>query len=91
MPTLERMWRLRVGGEHRYGFRTTYNPTFPDPDGSAHGWVSPYHCGLNQGPIVVMIENYRSGLIWHLLRSSSPIVAGLLAAGFAGGWLSARE
>jgi len=39
----------------------------------------------------VMIENCRSGLIWHLLRSSSPIVAGLLAAGFTGGWLLARE
>ncbi len=91
LPTMEHMWRLRLGGTHRYGIKTTYNPTFRNPDGSGYGWVSPYHCGLNQGPIVVMIENYRSGLIWNLLRSTSHIVAGLRAAGFAGGWLAARN
>ncbi len=48
--------------------------------------VSPYQCGLNQGPIVIMVRNYRSGLIWRLLRENSHIVAGLRAAGFAGGW-----
>jgi hypothetical protein len=36
-----------------------------------------------------MIENYRTGLIWNLLRNCAPIVAGLRAAGFTGGWLSA--
>ncbi len=35
-----------------------------------------------------MIENYRSGLIWNLLRNDSHVVAGLVAAGFNGGWLS---
>lgn len=35
-----------------------------------------------------MIENYRSGLVWQLLRGCRPVVAGLRAAGFAGGWLS---
>ncbi|MGI8401811.1 MAG: glucoamylase family protein, partial [Gemmatimonadaceae bacterium] len=88
LPTMAHLWRLRLGGEHPYGFKTTYNPTFPDPGGSAHGWVSPYHCGLNQGPIVVMIENYRSELIWNMLRGNSRVVAGLRAAGFTGGWLS---
>ncbi len=88
LPTIARMWRPQLGKEHPYGFRTTFNPTFPDPGGSGHGWVSPNHCGLNQGPIVVMIENYRSGMIWNLLRDNSHIVAGLRAAGFTGGWLS---
>jgi hypothetical protein len=92
LPTMEHMSRLRIGGgTHRYGFKPTYNPTFPDLGGSGHGWVSPYHCGLNQGPIVMMIENYRSALIWNLLRSSSHIVAGLRSAGFTGGWLTARS
>ena len=88
LPTIAHMWGPRLGKEHPYGFRTTFNPTFPDPGGSAHGWVSSYHCGLNQGPIVVMIENYRSGLIWNMLRTSPQIVAGLRTAGFTDGWLS---
>jgi hypothetical protein len=35
-----------------------------------------------------MIENFRSGLIWSLMAKSTPLVAGLRAAGFTGGWLS---
>ena len=88
LPTIAHMRRLRLGGAHRYGFRTTFNPTFPDPGGFPHGWVSPWHCGLDQGPIVVMIENYKSGLVWQLLRGCPYVVAGLRAAGFTGGWLS---
>ncbi|MEO8451493.1 MAG: glucoamylase family protein [Gemmatimonadota bacterium] len=78
----------RLGGGHRYGFRTTFNQTFPDAGGSPAGWVSPFHCGLNQGPIVVMIENYDSGLVWQLMRGSPYVAAGLRAAGFTGGWLT---
>lgn len=88
LPTIESFWRLRIGGTHRYGFKTTFNPTFPDPRGSPLGWISPRHCGLNQGPIVAMIENHSSGLLWELLRGCRYIVAGLRAAGFSGGWLS---
>ena len=92
LPTLAdfRRWR-RHGPEHRYGFKATFNPTFPDPDGHPNGWVSPWYFGLNEGPIVVMIENYRSGLVWRLLRGCRHVVAGLRAAGFAGGWLSPQE
>ena len=50
-------------------------------------WVSPWHYGLNQGPIVLMIENYRSGFLWRLMRNCPYIVRGLRLAGFAGGWL----
>jgi hypothetical protein len=34
-----------------------------------------------------MIENYRSGLLWRLMRGCAPLVAGLRRAGFTGGWL----
>jgi hypothetical protein len=37
-----------------------------------------------------MIENYRSGLIWRLMRNCAPIVRGLRRAGFTGGWLGPR-
>jgi hypothetical protein len=49
--------------------------------------VSPYHFGIDQGPVVLMIENYRSGLLWNIMRRSPPIKAGLQRAGFSGGWL----
>ena len=42
---------------------------------------------IDEGPIVVMIENYRSDLLWRLMRSSPYIIAGLRRAGFSGGWL----
>lgn len=63
-----------------------FNPTLPG-DGAA-GWVSPGRLGLDQGIVVMMIENYRSGLIWRLMRRCPHIGAGLRRAGFAGGWLS---
>lgn len=64
------------------------NPTFPDKSGSACDWVSPWHFGLNEGPIVLMIENYRSGLVWQLMRQCPYVVTGLRRAGFRNGWLS---
>lgn len=50
-------------------------------------WVSPWNYGLNQGPIVLMIENFRCELIWRLMRNCSYLVNGLRRAGFGGGWL----
>jgi hypothetical protein len=91
LPTLAHFNRLRLSDLHPYGFKATFNPTFPDGSGSPHGWVSPWHFGINEGPIVVMIENYRSGLVWRLTRGCPSIVAGLRAAGFTGGWLSNDE
>jgi hypothetical protein len=91
MPTIAHWRRLRLGGPHRYGFKTTFNPTFPDASASPHGWVSPWHSGIEMGPIVVMIENYRSGIVWQLLRGCRHVVAGLRAAGFSGGWLAGTD
>jgi hypothetical protein len=39
-----------------YGPRDAYNP--------GQNWISPIYMGLNQAPIAVMIENYRTGLVW---------------------------
>ena len=88
LPTLEYFNGLHLSDAHPYGFKATFNSTFPVADGSPLGWISPWHFGINQGPIVVMIENYRSGLVWRLTRDCPPIVAGLRAAGFDGAWLS---
>ena len=71
-----------------YGFKASFNPSHPGDPGNPYGWwVSPWHFGLNQGPIILMIENYRSGLVWQLMRQCPYITAGLRRAGFEGGWL----
>ena len=73
---------------NRYGFKASFNPSHPGVPGNPYGWwVSPWHFGLNQGPIVLMIENYRTGLLWQLTRNCPYIVGGLRLAGFTGGWL----
>ena len=76
---------LKIGNP--YGFKATFNPTYPDKSGNPYGWVSPWHYGINQGPINPMIENYRTGLLWRLMRDCPYVVSGLRRAGFTGGWL----
>ena len=71
-----------------YGFKASFNPSHPGETGNPYGWwVSPFHFGLNQGPVVLMIENYRSGWLWQLMRTCPAITTGLRRAGFTGGWL----
>jgi hypothetical protein len=62
-----------------------FNPTLPG--GGPAGWVSEGYFGLDQGIVVLMIENYRSRLIWNLMRRCPYIGDGLRRAGFTGGWL----
>ncbi len=80
---------LKLREKNPYGFKATFNITFSGQSDPSHSWVSPFHYGLNQGPIVLMIENYRSGLLWRLMRQCPYLVAGLRRAGFRGGWLGA--
>ncbi|TAM88542.1 MAG: hypothetical protein EPN41_05620 [Candidimonas sp.] len=79
---------LELSRHNLYGFKSTYNPTFSTPETRPYGWVSPWHFGINQGPIVLMIENYRTGMLWSLMRDCPYVVSGLQRAGFAGGWLN---
>ncbi len=66
-----------------YRMSSGFNPNLIDQG----GWISEGHYGLDQGIVVMMIENYRSGLIWKLMRSCPHIATGLRRAGFEGGWL----
>ncbi len=61
-----------------------FNPTLI-ADGQ--GWLSDGWYGLDQGLLVMMIENHRGGMIWDLFRKSPYVKAGLKGAGFTGGWL----
>jgi hypothetical protein len=87
LPALVNFAELHVHVPNRYGFKASINPAYRLHGDDGVGWVSPYHFGINEGPTMLMIENYRSGLIWSLMKKCAPIVAGLRAAGFSGGWL----
>ena len=56
-----------------YGFGDAYCPST--------GTAEKKHLAIDQGPIVVMMENYRSGLIWNLMMKNEHVKAGLLLAG----------
>jgi hypothetical protein len=78
-----------------YGFVDAFNPSFPATARPATGsvvpgagWVDVDHLGIDQGPIIGMIENHRSALIWNTLRKSVYLRRGLARAGFTGGWLA---
>lgn len=79
----------------RYGFKDAFNPSFTftevgsrsgtiDP---VHGWIANDYLGIDQGPILAMMENHRSGLVWKVMRKNPHIVRGLKRIGFTGGWL----
>ncbi len=87
IPTIRAMARLDLGVMKRYGFKPSFNETYEIPDSPTGWWVTPHHFGVDQGPVVLMIENYRTGLIWNIMRRSPYIAVGLRRAGFRGGWL----
>ncbi|MGY0559474.1 glucoamylase family protein [Luteimonas sp. A277] len=70
---------------HEHGFTSGFNADLRDKAGKA--WVSPGLFGLDQGIIVLMLENHRTGLPWALMRRCRYVVDGLRRAGFEGGWL----
>jgi hypothetical protein len=77
-----------------YGYYDCFNPSFQF-DATLQsgrrvgqlGWVDNRYYGINQGPIIAMIENQRSGLLWTLGRGDPVLRRGLQRAGFTGGWL----
>ena len=52
-----------------------------------HNWFQPRYLAIDQGPIVVMMENYRSGFIWKLFMSSPDVQEGLKKLGFTSPYL----
>ncbi len=90
VPTLRYFDEVYPEMTSKYGFKCSFNPTFPAEKGE-HGWISEGYYGLDQGPIVLMIENYHSGFFWQLMQRCPYLVTGLRQAGFSGGWLSYVE
>ena len=90
IPTLAYFNEVYPEMTSKYGFKCSFNPTFPTEKQNQLGWISQGYYGLDQGPIVAMIENYRSGFLWRLMQRCPYLVVGLRRAGFSGGWLEAE-
>jgi hypothetical protein len=88
LPTIRHFTEAHPGSTSNVGLLRSFNPTFRVRDGGEGDWHSPGCYGLEQGPIVLMIENHRSGLLWRLMKRCPHLVTGLRRAGFAGGWLA---
>jgi hypothetical protein len=95
VPALQTM-KDRYGDDvyNRYGFVDAFNPSLDaevqPKEGRVvrgKGWFDTLHIGIDQGPIVLMIENWRSGFVWKVMRRNPYIRKGLQRAGFTGGWL----
>ncbi|HZD52757.1 MAG TPA: glucoamylase family protein [Woeseiaceae bacterium] len=91
-----REMRVRYGKHiySKYGFLDAFNPSFTyDVELKrgrvipGFGWVDDDYLGIDQGPILLMTENYRSGFVWEVMRQNRHIRDGLRRAGFTGGWL----
>jgi len=79
----------------KYGFIDAFNPSFDYDVPLTHGkrirgmgWVDSDYLGIDQGAIISMIENYRSELIWTVMKRDPSLRRGLERAGFEGGWLN---
>ncbi|MBB1285061.1 Ig-like domain-containing protein [Flavisolibacter sp. BT320] len=56
---------------------------FVDAFSLHNGWFATSHLAIDQGPIIVMIENHRSSLLWNLFMSAPEVKAGMKALGFS--------
>ena len=79
--------RLKERHAANNGFDASFNPVYQIAGFEAKGWISPWKFGLNEGPMVIMIENFRTQLIWNIIKKCAYITTGLRRAGFNKGWL----
>ena len=85
LPAMRHMLATYPGIATEDRLPSGFNPTLQSA--GPGGWISEGCFGLDQGLIVLMIENHRSEMIWKLMRTCPWVRTGLRRAGFAGGWL----
>lgn len=81
---MKRMWGNKL--YDKYGFKDAFNASIQYADGT-QGWFDNDYLGIDQGPIIIQLQNYKTGLIWNTMKKSPYIRNGLKKAGFKGGWL----
>ena len=96
-PTLQGML-ARFGPRiySQYGFFDAFNLSFDYDDVvlsygqriAGWGWVDTSYLGIDQGPMLAMLGNYRNESVWRPMRRNAHLRRGLARAGFTGGWLA---
>ncbi len=88
VPTLENIYEgLGDRTYGKYGFKDAFNLSYRNASSSSQGWFANNYLAIDQGPILLMIENYRTGMVWSLMKRNEHIKIGLRRAGFSGAWL----
>jgi hypothetical protein len=88
LPALEEMWNTyyeKLIGQ--YGFKDAFNLSYTRCSGCEEGWFDVDYLGIDQGPIIIQLENHRSGLVWEMMKKNPYIIKGMQKAGFQGGWI----
>jgi len=70
-----------------YGFKDAFNMTYLHPGSNQKGWFDHDYLGIDQGAILIQLENYQSQLIWNIMKNNKYIINGLKKAGFRNGWI----
>ena len=92
IPALKQMWdQYHDELVDEYGFKDAFNPAYTFGNVGEKGWFDIDYLGIDQGPILIQIENHRSALVWDLMKKNPYIRAGLEKAGFTGGWLEGKN
>ena len=60
---------------------------FIDAFSLEQNWYANSHLAIDQGPIIIMIENYRTGLLWNLFASCPEVKTGMQTLGFSAPYL----
>lgn len=97
LKTMKRRYGQHIYGQ--YGFLDAFNPSLRDADLETQtgnivpgkGWFADQYLGIDQGAILLMLENHRSGFIWQVMKRNPHIRKGLRRAGFSGGWLDKQQ
>jgi hypothetical protein len=74
IPTLRNMYNSYPALWGRYGFKDAFNP--------GTGWIGPHWLGIDQGPFIMMVENYRTGMPWGRFMRNPDVQTGLTRIGF---------
>ncbi len=68
---------------YKLGDKLWSNYGFLDAFNLSENWFDNQYIAINQGPIIIMIENYRTGLLWELFMSNPEVKSGLSKLGFS--------
>ena len=83
LPAIETYLKQYPHLHGKYGMMSSFNLSYPRKTDGLDGWYSNNNSGVDVGPVVLMIENFRNGFVWQLMKGLPCIANGLKRAGFS--------